>query len=106
MSTNTTDSQDSTGPRSKTPTPADRIFRSHIVLGTDVRGCIHHYVKDYDREYITEDGGAVYVVGEGGLSGAYSLGAHSLTEWVEQVERVTGWEECHVITGLVEAIGR
>ncbi|WP_247729549.1 hypothetical protein [Halovivax limisalsi] len=104
MSTDTTHNQDTGEPISKRPSPTDRIYRSHIVIGTDVEGRIHHYVKDYNREFITEEGGAVYVIADDELSDAYYLGTHSLTEWVEQVEQVSGWYKCHVITGIVEAI--
>lgn len=89
----------------KAPTPADRIVNRHRVLGTDAEGRVHHYDAAFDREYISETGGRVYVVGDAGLEHVEDLKDRGVDEWAQFIDdAVCGWDELHLI-GIGTALG-
>lgn len=83
---------------SNAPTPADRIVNRHRVLGTDAEGRVHHYDHGFDREYISETGGRIYVVGDDGLEHVEDLEDRGVDEWAQFIDdAVCGWEQLNLL---------
>ena len=80
----------------KQPTPTDRIHNRHHVLGTDTEGRTHHWDKGFGRNYITEPGARIYVVGDD-LEHVEDLGHRSVTEWAAYVRQECGWDNCTLV---------
>ena len=80
----------------KQPSPTDRVHTRHHVLGVDSEGRTHHWDKAFGRDYITEAGARIYVVGDG-LEHVEELGTRSVTEWAAYVNAECGWKSCTLI---------